>query len=410
MKLNKRNLFFAPVSNDKDHFKQGKYKLIWNTYIIFFFLSFSLSIVHSIHYNKNLIFTSLGLAVSICCLLLLKIKKNYKITSVITLFTGTIATQSMIYVQINPYEIVDLIWIFSISIFAFYILGYKWGVITLATNIVGIVFWQFYYGDNYNSVPLSKFSTGHKIDYFFNIIFGLIIICYMIIRFIKENRYATDKYIHTNKELSEKNSIVNEQHSEKTIMLKEIHHRVKNNLQIIISLLRLQSQELKETESILHFKDATNRIIAMALIHDKMYRSENLTQINVTNYLTELINDLVLSYSIEIPIEKSICSDIKQITPKILVPIALLFNELVTNSLKHGFKEKSNGKISIKISLKNEQVTMKYSDNGNWVESPNRNSFGVELIDALTEQLDGELYLDTTNGTAYTFIFPYKSI
>jgi two-component sensor histidine kinase len=284
-----------------------------------------------------------------------------------------------------------------------------WGIISLLINFSGLIFWQYYFAKDYSGyIPIYKLNIADQLDYYMNIVFGLITITYLIIRFIKENNYATNQYIKTNFELTQTNILVSKQNDEKTVMLKEIHHRVKNNLQIITSLLRLQSRELKDIESIQHFKDATNRIIAMALIHDKMYQSDSLSKINLLNYLNKLIDDLILSYSIEIPINKTIKSDIHLISPKSLVSIALIFNELVSNSLKHAFKTTEKGTINIQVMNSKENTIITYTDNGIWLEKQKDYSFGVELIETLTEQLDGELTRDISNGTTYTFKLPNR--
>ena len=401
------SFFTPPVSKYKDYYKQGKFNLTWYGYLIFFILSLVLSIIHFFDHNQNLIFTLIGLFVSTFSLITLYLTRSYHLIGVSTIFIGTLVTQVMIYTQINPDRTVDILWIFTFSLYAFYTLSYVWGILSLLVNFSGLIFWQYYLGDQYiGYIPINELKIGDQIDYYMNIVFGLITISYMIIRFIIENNYATNQYIKTNFELSQTNKVVSKQNDEKTVMLKEIHHRVKNNLQIITSLLRLQSRELKDVKSIQHFKDATNRIIAMALIHDKMYQSDDLTQINLLNYLNELIDDLIQSYSIEIPIDKSIYSDIHLITPKSLVPIALIFNELFSNSLKHAFKNLDEGKISIDIKKDNQSVIITYKDNGAWIEKQKEYSFGVELIETLTEQLDGELSKDINNGTVYTFKLP----
>ena len=401
------SIITPPISKYNDYYKQGKFNLTWYGYLIFFSLSLSLTVIHFFGNSPNIYFTMIGLGMSIFGLTYMKLTHKYYLIAVVTVFVTFFITQSMIYTQINPDRTVDIMWIFTIALYAFYVLNYLWGILFLIFNFAGLIFWQYYLKGSYvGYVPISSLSTADQLDYFLNIIFGLIIISYLIIRFIKETNYASNQYIKTNFELNQTNKVVSKQNDEKTVMLKEIHHRVKNNLQIITSLLRLQSRELKDSESIQHFKDATNRVVAMALIHDKMYQSESLSKINLLNYLTELIDDLIQSYSIEIPIKKSIKSDIQLISPKSLVPIALIFNELVSNSLKHAFKTLNKGEIEIKVISDANNIVITYKDNGIWLEKQKSYSFGVELIETLTEQLEGELSRDISNGTIYTFKLP----
>ncbi|MBK9591543.1 MAG: sensor histidine kinase [Crocinitomicaceae bacterium] len=196
------------------------------------------------------------------------------------------------------------------------------------------------------------------------------------------------------------------QSEEKTVMLREIHHRVKNNLQVITSLLRLQSRESNDPKTLELFKDSTNRVIAMALIHEKMYQTKDLAKINLEDYLRTLLTDLIDSYAVEIPIESDIHSNVEMISNKSLVPLALLFNELVSNSLKHGFNDKKDGKIKIDIFRDKGKIVLSYWDNGVWREKQKETSFGLELIESLTEQMDGKYKRSTTMGTSYEFILP----
>ena len=188
-------------------------------------------------------------------------------------------------------------------------------------------------------------------------------------------------------------------------MLKEIHHRVKNNLQVISSLLRLQSYEIEEEASRVHFQDAINRVSAMALIHEKMYQNENLSQIDLKNYIESLARDLVQTHARDIDIILNISSEIKELGNDSLVPVALILNELMTNSLKHAFVGKREGLIEVSImnDARPEYFSFIYKDGGEWKSSPKGNSFGLELIATLTEQLDGEVSRSYDNGTRYEF-------
>jgi two-component sensor histidine kinase len=225
---------------------------------------------------------------------------------------------------------------------------------------------------------------------------------YLIIKLINEHKHVTN-------ELELKNKLVNDQNNEKTVLLKEIHHRIKNNLQIISSLSRMQSRDIDDEKTIKLLEDAINRVIAMSLIHEKMYQSNNLSKINLKNYLETLSSELITSYSINTPVSIKVDTELELVTPKFLVSFALIFNELITNSLKHGLKHKTSGVIKIKI-IKNEStLEITYFDNGNWIESTNKKSFGLELIDTLTEQLDGKYKRDHSSGTLYNFEIPYNS-
>jgi len=213
-------------------------------------------------------------------------------------------------------------------------------------------------------------------------------------------RHAQEKYKVANQELS----LINE---EKTVMLKEIHHRVKNNLQVIMSLLRLQASEVNDPKTKFHLTDSVNRVSAMAMIHEKMYQSDTLSKLDLKVYLNSLIDDLIKSYASTTKITVTIETEIDNIDPKSIVPFALIFNELVSNSIKHGFENKEEGTIVIQIKREaTDRILMTYFDNGTWKSGNSESgSFGLEMIETFTEQLDGKLTRSIENGTKYSFEF-----
>jgi two-component sensor histidine kinase len=197
------------------------------------------------------------------------------------------------------------------------------------------------------------------------------------------NEYSEKELKNINQKLVDKNS-------ENIVLIKEVHHRVKNNLQIIISLLRLQKHELNE-ESKEKFDEAINRIMAMSIIHKKLYQTEELSKIDVESYIQELINEIISSLSTHNNIKTNINTNIDSIGLKTIVPFGLLMNELLSNSFKHAFTEINNGTINIDINYSlDANLSLNYSDNGTWKEpSSSSSQFGLELIQVLTDQLEG---------------------
>ena len=193
--------------------------------------------------------------------------------------------------------------------------------------------------------------------------------------------------------------------SRNEILLKEIHHRVKNNLQIISSLLRLQAAETNDKAVDEHFCEAINRIRSMALIHEKMYGNDDLSRLDIKSYLTTLVEDITNSMNSRTDIKLKVESKMSKIDIKSIVPISLIFNELVTNSLKHAFAQKDSGKIEVEITLESDYVVFKYYDDGDWKEPKSESTFGFELIKSLVHQLDGECAREIHNGTHYKFKF-----
>jgi len=197
---------------------------------------------------------------------------------------------------------------------------------------------------------------------------------------------------------------------EKEVLLKEVHHRVKNNMQVIMSLLRLQTQYITDKHAKSLFKDSQSRVASMALIHEKLYKSENLSRIDFNEYLRDLVQTLIQSYNIE---NKMIRFDlnIENVLLNInqAIPCGLIINELITNSLKYAFPGNMKGKIAIDFHLQNEQYTLIVYDNGIGISSEhvmeNPQTLGLLLVNALTQQLHGTLELKKEKGTAFHIKF-----
>lgn len=217
-----------------------------------------------------------------------------------------------------------------------------------------------------------------------------------------------------NTSLKEKELMLKEKEmllKEKEIMLKEIHHRVKNNLQIVISLLNLQAASVDDLKLKNQLTISQNRVRSMALIHQHLYKSNDLTKINMDEYLISLCTQLLSTYE-EIKDRVKIKVNAENIFFCIesAVPFGLLVNELVTNSLKHGFPGTMKGNVTIKLSrLSNNEFILEYSDSGIGIPMNLINghvvSFGMSLIEMLVSQLEGKLNLNNNSGTNYKINF-----
>jgi len=194
---------------------------------------------------------------------------------------------------------------------------------------------------------------------------------------------------------------------EKTAMLKEIHHRVKNNLQIVNSLLKFQSREIKDKNVVAIFEKAQKRVVSMALLHEKMYNSEDLKHIDVKEYISLLIFDLVSTYSIGKKISLDIVVDNVHIGMRTLVPLGLIINEIITNSFKHAFIDTLEGTIKVHIrELKSGSYEMYIGDNGiGFTDKLKPSKTGTKLINAFIKQLNGTTELLNQQGTMYKIIF-----
>ncbi len=207
---------------------------------------------------------------------------------------------------------------------------------------------------------------------------------------------------------------------EKEVMLKEIHHRVKNNLEIIKSMLDLQLPYLKSEQAIELFKESQNRIYSMALIHEKLYESESLSEIEVEEYIQSLADNLFLSYGVDDgDINLKLQVDKISVDVNKLIPCALIINELVSNSLKHAFpssRRVPNRQQEIRIGFCRDSggiFTLEVGDNGIGLpenfEVQKTESLGIKLVDVLVKQLKGTLLIDATDGARFTITFDVRN-
>jgi PAS domain S-box-containing protein len=196
---------------------------------------------------------------------------------------------------------------------------------------------------------------------------------------------------------------------EKEALIKEIHHRVKNNLQIISSLLSLQASRIKDKSMVEAFRESQNRVRSMALIHEKLYRSDNLARIRFDEYIRDLTSFLIHSYSDNAhKVKLEIRAEPVNLDMDTAIPCGLIINELVTNSIKHGFsKDPSDahftGHILVRLALLSEQqINLSVEDNGPGfpadLDFRKTNSLGLQLVTSLTHQLDGEVLFQTNHG------------
>ncbi|XOV93253.1 MAG: tetratricopeptide repeat protein [Bacteroidota bacterium] len=215
-----------------------------------------------------------------------------------------------------------------------------------------------------------------------------------------------------NKSLEEKNEIVNKALADKELLMKEIHHRVKNNLQVISSLLNLQSNFITDEKANAAMLESKNRVHSMALIHQRLYQNENLTEIDLAEYLDQLIDNLDQSYAspdkdIHIDLEaSSIMMDVDKV-----ILLGLIVNELITNSFKYAFEDAKSGSIIVRLTEMDNKISLTVTDDGKGMKSPpevKQGSLGTLLINDLSKKLKAELHYNLSKGTEVSIQFPYK--
>lgn len=219
--------------------------------------------------------------------------------------------------------------------------------------------------------------------------------------------------VHVARDISKRIEMENELKKaleDKDVLMKEIHHRVKNNLMIMSSLLNLQSQYIEDEKTLTVFQDSQNRAKTMAMIHQKLYQSTDLKNIDFGDYIrnltTELYQSMVMVFD-NIKLEFNV-EDIK-VDLNMVVPLGLIVNELVTNSIKHAFPGDKYGTITLELYRKDKNIVLKVSDDGvglpKNLDYKNADSLGLKLVNTLIRQINGELTVDKGQGAAFTLTF-----
>jgi two-component sensor histidine kinase len=197
---------------------------------------------------------------------------------------------------------------------------------------------------------------------------------------------------------------------EKEVLLQEVHHRVKNNLQVISSILNLQSSYVKDENSLKILRESQNRIKSMSFIHESLYHTGNFSQIEFSQYIYSLTTNLIHSYSyekgnikLETDFEKTFLS-LDQ-----AIPCGLIVNEIISNALKYAFDPEVGGEIFCSIVTKDNNIELRIGDNGVGMSSEidyrNSDTLGLQLIYTLIEQLSATIDVDTESGTKYFITF-----
>ena len=210
---------------------------------------------------------------------------------------------------------------------------------------------------------------------------------------------------------SDNQQIVKQSEELKTLM-REVHHRVKNNLQIISAMLRMQARSVADKSAIEALMNSENRLQTIAMVHEKLYKSENLNGVLLKDYLQELMEVLSKQNQNIVPKFHFDIQDNAHLTTNLdtAIPVGLIVNELVTNSFKYAFKELENGEINLLIGKgKNNDYQLDIRDNGpgfpDGILPKSSKSLGLKLVSLFTEQLNGSMKYETDKGSHFTFVF-----
>jgi two-component sensor histidine kinase len=193
--------------------------------------------------------------------------------------------------------------------------------------------------------------------------------------------------------------------------MREIHHRVKNNMQLMLSLLRLQSRKQKNKEAVEILNEWRNRIKTIALIHEKLYRSEDMARINFSDYVQALVLSLFHTFEIKgTDMRLNIKVEDVFLNINTAIPLGLIVNEIISNSIKYAFPGKRKGQICLDMHEENkDQYIIKICDNGIGIQEnadfENPQTLGFQLVNDLVEQINGNIEFDGRDGTSFKIIF-----
>lgn len=203
---------------------------------------------------------------------------------------------------------------------------------------------------------------------------------------------------------------------EKEILLKEIHHRVKNNLNVIISLLNMQSRSVRtKNDALKGFKEIRDRIFSMSLVHAKLYKSDNFSRIDMKDYIETITRHYIQASELNRYIDSDIRVDSVFLDINTAIPCGLIINELMTNIFKHAFPDKKKGKIYIRFqALSDNQLELLIGDNGvglgDEIDFNHSETLGLRIVHLLIDQIQGSIEVIRNKGTVFKIIFPVKAM
>lgn len=228
---------------------------------------------------------------------------------------------------------------------------------------------------------------------------------------VRANKTSEDELGYLTEQFNDMLKQIQASLEEKEVLMQEIHHRVKNNMQVMSSLLYLQSKKAKDRETLEMFRESQNRILSMAMIHEQLYQSSDILKIDFTDYIKSLTSHLIQFYNINsgtIRVKTNVGDMMMNIDNAI--PCGLIINELVSNSLKHAFPNGRNGEICVEMNITgNRKTVLTVSDDGiglpENLDIQHIDSLGLRMVANLTNQLRGSIEIDRSDGTKFTIEF-----
>jgi two-component sensor histidine kinase len=331
----------------------------------------------------------------------------YKIIAAFILSIDTLIISFFLFSVKTRFHFMEGLWIVLIALIAFLIIGKIFGSIFLLINC--LVYSYYFYSDFAHTIELEKaFSTQSILAMSIKLTLIICLICFIMSKYKQVKDFALLCVDEANKNIQLKKTIIVKQNHELNQLLFEVHSRVKENLQLIVSLFNIQINKANSKEAQKVLLEAKNRIMTMEISHQNTYFQGEAIHLTLKYYLQQIITTTIHNHSLEnTPPKLNIHISETEFQKENLMYIGLIVSELVSNSLKHAFNlNKPSHEISLSLSpLSSKKIQMYYGDNGNWKENKNETT-GLSLIETFTQQLDGQFERKTTKGgTAYQFYF-----
>ncbi len=340
----------------------------------------------------------------ICFRLVLKNRLTVKVAFLITAYT--VAFEVIIHTHFLGWDAGYFYFFYALSIV--FLLDYSWRlptVILFNGSMIGLLSITYFLYKGELGAHFIPANFTSSLFVFNQAIIGLIIL--IIIIYASHTNKIKDKALKlTNQELSQQNKEILDQRNHLEILLKEVHHRVKNNLQIISSLLSLQQSSIKDESIISILNESKTRVGAIALIHQNLYNNNTGSQVDFNAYLNDLVNSQQI---IQSNIQCQINSSNFILELDIAVPLGLIVSEMMTNSVKHAFERVENPKIEISFTKEANNYVLIYRDNGVGLSEDFKllqpETLGMEIITALISQINAEIDFTNDSGAVFTICF-----
>lgn len=383
------------TSFTSDFYEIGRYKLVWRLCFIFSIVFGTLATIFSQIDQVTFVIYAIVCGLSGGSLIYVHSTKKWRTIFWVITISATVLVSISLNLNRDTMHYSEVLWMMCIVLFAYIGLSPKIAMGFAIVNALSVCYYVTFNLNDYIQ-QITPVTWLGALGICIEIIFIFFITTYLIQQNIKYQNYAQ-------KELKKSNTKLEAQNRENILLLKEVHHRVKNNLQIVVSLLRIQESDISSNETKAHFNDAINRVMTISLIHQKLYELGELSSIEFKDYIKELVTEIKSLHVCPKPVEKVFFINVESLDLKSVVPIGLILNELITNSIKHAFDTTEHPQINIELyNTTDDKVVLLYTDNGNWKDSK-KPGFGTELIQTLADQIDGKL---TREKSVYIIIFP----